>query len=447
MALFLHNLFATGYDKVQSTALMLQQVATLRRSASDLHRFEDLLVAVSKDPAMALWLDSVRNRADGTNVPNENYAREVMELYSLGADNGYSQDDITKLALALSGWSFVVTGAQRVASPARTTSFTPSGGTFRLYDGTALPADTYRFDNLAAAATTVPNRHVGASRGAITFLEQSYDVSQVPGGAPAGWVAGEDALRSIVRNTDPATSRRPRCAQFLARRILTHFVTARFAAQDLADLAALVETRDFDLRLTLIDLFQSEYFHAPENRFALVEGPISWMARGARALGMPLADADAASPKGFPSWANVSPSLDAAGMNLLNAAGPNGWKEDAAWMNSTTARTRTRLAAALALGETFTQGSAPNNTYQLFPGAVDGAGGWFASPPAGPTAVYDRLAALLQPAPIPAAVRDAWLGALWPAGGTFTWDGTGVGQKKARQLAFLILCSPSGQRY
>lgn len=447
MALFLHNLFATGHEKVQSTALMLGQIATLRRSATDLSAFEDLLVAVSKDPAMALWLDSVRNRADGSNVPNENYAREVMELYSLGADNGYSQDDITRLALALSGWSFTVSEGQRISSPARPTSFTASGATFRLYDGGALPAGTYRWDNLGAPATTVPNRHVNATRGAITFLEQAFDVSQVPAGAPAGWVAGEDALRSIVRNRDPATSRRPRCAQFLARRILTHFVTARFTAQDLADVAARIAALDFDLRDVLVELFQSEYFHAPENRFALVEGPISWVARAARALCMPLAEADAATPRGFPAWAQVAPSFDAAGMRLLDPAGPNGWKEDAAWMNSTTARTRTRLAAALALGETFTQGSGAGSTYQLFPTAVDGAGGWFPSPPADQAAVYDRLVALLQPAPIAASVRDAWLSSLWPTGSTFVWDGTGTGQRKARQLAFLVLCSPSGQRY
>ncbi len=442
MALFWHNLFATGYEKVQSTALMLGQIATLRRSAIDLQSFQDLLVAVSKDPAMALWLDSVRNRADGNNVPNENYAREVMELYSLGADNGYSQDDITELALALSGWSFTVSESQIVASPARPTSRYAMGGSFRLYDGSALPAGTYRWDNLDAAATTVPNRHVNATRGAITFLEQSFDVSVVPAGAPPGSVPGEDALRSIVANLDPATTRRPRCAEFLARRLLIHFVTARFSAQDLADVAGRIQALDFDLRAFLVELFQSEYFHAPENRFALVEGPISWIARGARALGMPLAAADGATPKGFPAWALVAPSFDAAGMRLLDPAGPNGWKEDAAWMNSTTARTRTRLAAALALSETFTQGSAPNNVYQLFPGAVDG---WFPAPPADALAVFDRLVALVQPAPIAAAVRDAWLAALWPPSGTFVWDA--AGQQKARQLAFLILCSPSGQRY
>ena len=170
-------------------------------------------------------------------------------------------------------------------------------------------------------------------------------------------------------------------------------------------------------------------------------------ARAARALGLPLSVANAATPTGFPAWALVAPSLDAAGMKLLDPAGPNGWKEDAAWLNSTTARTRGRLAAALALGETFTQGSGSGNTYRLFPTEVEGTGGWFSTPPASPLAVHDRLVALLQPAPIAPTLRDAWLAALWPTPPATFWDASGTDQKKARQLAFLILCSPSGQRY
>jgi hypothetical protein len=57
--------------------------------------------------------------------------------------------------------------------------------------------------------------------------------------------------------------------------------------------------------------------------------------------------------------------------------------------------------------------------------------------------VYQRLAALLQPAPVPDAVVASWLGSLWS--GAFAWDA--AGQAKARELAYLILCSPAGQLY
>jgi hypothetical protein len=142
----------------------------------------------------------------------------------------------------------------------------------------------------------------------------------------------------------------------------------------------------------------------------------------------------------------ASPYFDQAGMALLDASGPNGWKEHTAWLNSNTMRFRTKLAAGLALAETFSQGS-PSVTTTLFPTSL---ADWFpaAQFPAGPQSpqeILDRLVALLQPAPIPAAVSAAWFALLWPAGTTFAWDATG--QKKARELAYLVLCSPSGQLY
>lgn len=431
MALFFHNLFATGATKVDNAALMLQQIETLRAGA--VKRFDDLLVDVSKDPAMEIWLDSVTNNAAGSSIPNENYAREVMELYSLGADNGYSQVDITQLALALSGWSFVVDGADISVSPADG-SKVAARGRFQLYDGSALPAGTYRWNNLDTAATTVPNRHVGAARGAaIAFLGQTLDVSAPAAGT--GWAAGENALRSIF------TSRATNAAQFLASRLILHFVSplARLGATDVGDVAALIESAAFDLRAVMKTLLKSQFFFDPANRFALVEGPMSWLVRSARMLGMDLAAADAASPKGFPAWAMVASYFETGGMKLLDPSGPNGWKEDVGWLNSNTVRYRTRLAAAVALGETFSQGGGSAPLVPADPAA------WFPAPPASPLGVHDRLVQLLQPAPIPTAVRDAWLAGLWPAGTAFAWDA--AGQKKARELAFVILCSPSSQVY
>jgi len=426
MALFWHNLFATGHHKVDSAALMLNQIATLRTLA--LARFDDLHVAVSKDPAMAIWLDSVLNRANGSNVPNENYAREAMELYSLGADNGYNQQDITELARALSGWSFTVPAAMRVTDPTDPNRRVAAGGTFRVFDGGPTNGE-WIWNNLgvAAAPATLPGYH---GTGTIGFLGQGFDI----GVAASGMAKGEDALRSIM------VSRGPQCAEFLAGRLLTHFVSARFTAQDLADLKAAIQTAGFDVKAVMKQLLKSTYFYDPANRFALVEGPVSWIVRAARALGPSLAAADGQSPKGFPAWVLVAPTFDQAGMRLLDAAGPNGWKEDLAWVNSNTVRFRTKQAAALALAETFSQGT-PATPRPIFPSDV---AAWFPNPPATRTEVFDRLAALLQPAAIPATVRDAWLGALWAAE-AITWDAGS--QDKARELAFLILCSPAAQLY
>jgi uncharacterized protein (DUF1800 family) len=419
MALFWHNLFATGFHKVNNAALMLKQFRLLREHGLD--RFDDLLVAVSKDPAMALWLDSVQNNASGTNVPNENYAREVMELYSLGVDNGYDQQDITQLARALSGWSFTVPAAAIVADPTNPATKRASDGNFRVYDGSANP-DGYLW--YLGANATLPRMHAS---GTITFLGQTFDV----GSPPVGMAPGENAIRSIP------VSRATQCARFLAQRLLVHFVTARFTSADLADVAAMIQANGFDMRAVLKTLLASRFFFAASNRFALVEGPVSWTVRAARALGRSLAAADALPAKGFPAWSSVAASFDQAGMKLLDPSGPNGWKEDVVWVNSNTMRFRSRLAAAIALGAGATAGSSDQ---LLFPSDVPD---WFPIAPTSAADVLNRLVALLQPGPVPSTVTDAWLAALWPS--SFTWDATG--QAKARELAFLLLCSPAGQLY
>jgi uncharacterized protein (DUF1800 family) len=98
MTLFWHDHFATSVAKVNRTVLMFRQNLTLREHA--LGRFPPLLLAMSKDPAMLLWLDSASNVKG---KPNENFAREIMELFSLGVGN-YTEKDIREAARAFTGW-------------------------------------------------------------------------------------------------------------------------------------------------------------------------------------------------------------------------------------------------------------------------------------------------------------------------------------------------------
>jgi uncharacterized protein (DUF1800 family) len=98
MTLFWHNHFATSIVKVQSPALMFRQNDLLR--SHSLGRFGPLLQAISRDPAMLVWLDSNRNVKG---KPNENYARELMELFSLGVGH-YTEKDIREGARAFTGW-------------------------------------------------------------------------------------------------------------------------------------------------------------------------------------------------------------------------------------------------------------------------------------------------------------------------------------------------------
>ena len=99
MTLFWHNHFVSAQPKVRYTQLMYRQNVLLRKHA--LGRFDELLHAVAKDPAMLIYLDSATNRRG---APNENFAREVMELFTLG-EGKYSEDDIKQAARAFTGWS------------------------------------------------------------------------------------------------------------------------------------------------------------------------------------------------------------------------------------------------------------------------------------------------------------------------------------------------------
>jgi uncharacterized protein (DUF1800 family) len=99
MTLFWHNNFVSSQQKVKYSQLMYRQNVLLRQNA--LGNFGTLLHAVSRDPAMLIYLDSANSRK-GT--PNENFAREVMELFTLG-EGHYSETDIKEAARAFTGWS------------------------------------------------------------------------------------------------------------------------------------------------------------------------------------------------------------------------------------------------------------------------------------------------------------------------------------------------------
>ena len=98
LTLFWHDHFATSNSKVQNVGFMLGQYELMHRHA--LGSFRELLQEMSKDPAMMIWLDT---RLSKKGKPNENYAREVMELFSLGIGH-YTETDIREAARAFTGW-------------------------------------------------------------------------------------------------------------------------------------------------------------------------------------------------------------------------------------------------------------------------------------------------------------------------------------------------------
>ncbi len=101
MTFIWHDWFANSNEKVNNQRMMLEQNELFRSMA--LGSFHDLFVAVTSNPAMLVFLDGIYNEKS---EPNENYAREMMELFSLGADRGaYTEDDVREMARALTGWT------------------------------------------------------------------------------------------------------------------------------------------------------------------------------------------------------------------------------------------------------------------------------------------------------------------------------------------------------
>lgn len=100
MTLIWHDWFATSRSGVPTAQLMLDQNQLLREHC--MGSFSELAVRITKDPAMLVWLSGIGNTAA---APNENYARELMELFTLGVNAGYSEADVREQARALTGWT------------------------------------------------------------------------------------------------------------------------------------------------------------------------------------------------------------------------------------------------------------------------------------------------------------------------------------------------------
>ena len=125
MAVFWHDHFATSGQKVDSGVAMGQHFETLRINA--LSHFQTLLTAVSKDPAMVYWLD---NQENIKGKPNENFSREVLELFTLGIGQ-YTEEDVREAARAFTGWTV---GYKRGDRTVTIRNQVPRGGSFFHFD-------------------------------------------------------------------------------------------------------------------------------------------------------------------------------------------------------------------------------------------------------------------------------------------------------------------------
>ncbi|MBK8101263.1 MAG: DUF1800 domain-containing protein [Planctomycetes bacterium] len=107
MCLFWHDHFSVGVNEPNAQPTMPAHINLFRRLG--LGTFRDLLIEVTKDAAMLYWLDNYLNGQNRGGVPliNENYGRELLELYSMGVNGGYTQNDVVEASKCLSGWTLL----------------------------------------------------------------------------------------------------------------------------------------------------------------------------------------------------------------------------------------------------------------------------------------------------------------------------------------------------
>jgi len=216
MAFFWHGHFATSMEKVQSPYKMWSQNRTFRRYA--LGSFRDLTKAVSRDPAMLVWLDLNGSRKE---KPNENFARELMELFTLG-EGHYSEQDVKEAARAFTG---------------------------------------YRINPVDQSFRFMPGQFDGTPK---TFL-----------GRTGPW-DGDQVIDIILSQ--------PACARFLVTKLWRFFVNDNAAPELVDHLAGELRRNNFELHPLLRVIFRSTEFYADACRNGQIKGPVQWIAQTCRTL-------------------------------------------------------------------------------------------------------------------------------------------------------------------
>jgi uncharacterized protein (DUF1800 family) len=208
MILFWHNHFATSGN----FAYLLQvQHNTLRKYA--LGSFRDMLHAISKDPAMILWLNNQENKKD---APNENFAREVMELFTLGEGNGYKENDIKNAARAFTGWAV-------------------------------------------------------NKKGDFEFREKQHDFDEKEVFGKKGNFNGEEIIDLLLQKTQ--------LAEYICRKIYRSFVNSEIDEERVKELAARFRSNDYDIADLMRTIFVSDWFYDDKNIGCIIISPVELLVR------------------------------------------------------------------------------------------------------------------------------------------------------------------------
>jgi uncharacterized protein (DUF1800 family) len=297
MTLFWHGHFVSGLDKVRNGFMLQTQNELFRRLA--ISKFETLTLEVAKDPAMLRYLD---NNVNTKKKPNENFAREIMELFTMGVNGGYTERDIQEAARAFTGWTFI-----------------------------------YRRNGNEAA---VKNPE-------FVFNAKEHDTGNKTVLGQTGNWNGEDVVRILTSHSSTA--------KYMVTKLWNFFVSPKIPQATLNELAALWERSKGSVRDLLREIFNSEEFYAPENRFGLIKTPLEFVIGSLRA-----------------SKADLEPQHESALSSVLARMAQipffppdvSGWDGDIDWIADTTMLNRLQYMATLVSGSLPTSARANNSNIQ-----------------------------------------------------------------------------------
>jgi len=279
MTYFWNLHWTSGIAKVKGVALILNQNKTERQYA--VGKFDDLVVKISQDPAMLVWLDNWLSQASR---PNENYARELMELFTLGVGSGYTQNDVTQVARALTGWTLV------------RGSYTQTDN----YNGAVFQDNPAIHDN-----------------GSKTIL-----------GKTGAW-SGSDAINIILNWSDAQGTKSGR---FLGAKLWTFFAYENPTDYVVNQLGAIYDSTAHSVREVVRAIFLSAEFYEAHTRKTWVRSPVEYAVAQVRML------------EGASDFSSAVNSLAGMGQVLFNPEDAKGWDWGTAWMNTGTLFARATLS-------------------------------------------------------------------------------------------------------
>lgn len=268
IVLFLHNHFVSEANTVRIPQFMYLQNKLFRDYST--RNFWELTKHVTIDPAMLLYLNGAQNTK---NTPNENYARELMELFTLGIGN-YTEDDIHNSAKALTGW---------------------------------------RINNDTLASYFDKNFFADVSK---TFLGQSGDFGY------------EDIVNIIFAHVD--SSANPVAAQFICRKLYKEFVYYQPDANGetfIAQLADIFKTNNYELKPVLSTLLKSEFFHSLDIRGSKIKSPIHFLLTALKQFSLNI-------DNNVLSYVRSMSAL--LSQDVLNPPDVRGWQGQRNWISTTT---------------------------------------------------------------------------------------------------------------